>query len=164
MTTIEAAVFPGSFDPLTNGHADIITRGLKIFERLLVAVLYNPNKTTLFPVEERVEIVKKEFASYGGRVEVYSFSGLLVDFLKMHDVKVIVRGLRAISDFEYENQLALMNRCIGDVETCFLVASEENSFISSSLVKQVASLGGDVSKFVSPLVLESLNNKYKARH
>ena len=160
MTDKELAVFPGSFDPVTNGHIDIITRGLKIFEKVLVAVLNNPNKHTLLSVEDRVALVRDQFASYEGRVEDHSLSGLLVDFLKTQNAKVIVRGLRAISDFEYENQLALMNRSIGDVETCFLVASEENSFISSSLVKQVASFGGDVTKFVPSHVAAVLAKAY----
>lgn len=163
MTLVEAAVFPGSFDPLTNGHVDIIMRGLKIFDQVIIAVLSNPGKENLFSVEERKRLIGKVFAEHGNRVVVKSFTGLLVDFVKNENIKVIVRGLRAISDFEYETQIALMNRNLGEVETCFLVASEENSFISSSLVKQVAQLRGNVSRFVPAAVEEALVTKFGER-
>lgn len=160
MTRVDLAVFPGSFDPLTNGHVDIIQRGLKIFDSVTIAVLSNLDKKTLFSVGEREQMIKEVFASYGNRITVKSFSGLLVDFAKHESIKIIVRGLRAISDFEYETQIALMNRNLGDVETCFLVASEENSFISSSLVKQVAQLKGDISRFVPKAVEDALERKF----
>ena len=160
MTRVEAAVFPGSFDPLTNGHVDIITRGLKIFDRVIIAVLENLDKSALFSTEDRVRLIAKVFEPHADRVQVKSFSGLLVDFVARENVKVIVRGLRAISDFDYETQIALMNRNLGDIETCFLVSSEENSFISSSLVKQVAQLGGDVGRFVPPAVEQELLAKF----
>ncbi|NMC62939.1 MAG: pantetheine-phosphate adenylyltransferase [SAR324 cluster bacterium] len=160
MTRVDLAVFPGSFDPLTNGHVDIIQRGLKIFDSVTIAVLSNLDKKTLFSVGEREQMIKEVFASYGNRITVKSFSGLLVDFARHENIKIIVRGLRAISDFEYETQIALMNRNLGDVETCFLVASEENSFISSSLVKQVAQLKGDISRFVPKAVEEAFERKF----
>lgn len=163
MTLVDRVVFPGSFDPLTNGHVDIILRGLKVFDQaeVTVGVLCNPDKKYLFTGDERVALIKEVFSEYGQRVRVKSFSGLLADFLRQEDVKVIVRGLRAISDFEYENQIALMNRYLSEVETCFLVASEENSFISSSLVKQVAGLHGDVARFVPPIVAQALERKFR---
>jgi len=160
MTLIDAAIFPGSFDPLTNGHVDIIRRGLKIFDRAIIAVLSNPEKQCLFAVEERTSLIRSVFREEGSRIEVKSFSGLLVDFVREENIKVIVRGLRAISDYDYETQIALMNRNLGDVETCFLVSSEENSFISSSLVKQVAQLRGDVSRFVPKQVETALLEKF----
>ncbi len=160
MTLIDSAVFPGSFDPLTNGHVDIILRGLKIFNRVTVAVLHNPQKASLFAPEERVALIREIFKEYTDRVFVKSFSSLLVDFVKQENIKVIVRGLRAISDFDYETQIALVNRNLGDVETCFLVASEENSYISSSIVKQIAQMKGDVSRFVPKEVREALKRKF----
>lgn len=160
MTLTDSAVFPGSFDPLTNGHVDIIVRGLKIFDRVTVAVLHNPEKDALFTPEERVALIRKVFEDYGDRIYVKSFSSLLVDFVKQEGIKVIVRGLRAISDFDYETQIALVNRNLGDVETCFLVSSEENSYISSTIVKQIAQMKGDVSRFVPTEVREALVKKF----
>ena len=154
------AIFPGSFDPLTHGHSDIIRRSLDIFDRVIVAVLLNSQKNTLFSIEERLSLIRDEFEDLGGRIEVTSFSGLLVDFAKTVRSKVIVRGLRAVSDYDYEAQMALMNKNLwGEVETIFLVTREEYSYISSSLVKQVASMGGDVSRFVSPRVARALRKK-----
>lgn len=163
MSQLSAAVFPGSFDPLTNGHLDIITRGLKIFDKIVIAVVGNPDKKTLFSVEERLKLIRIEFKEYGNSVQVESFSGLLVDFLRHEHVKVIIRGLRAISDFDYEAQLALVNRNLGDVETCFLVATEENAYISSSMVKQIAEFGGSVSRFVPQSIEEALQEKFRSK-
>jgi pantetheine-phosphate adenylyltransferase len=161
---ISTAVFPGSFDPLTNGHVDIIERSLAIFDTVIVGVLNNPAKSTLFSPEERVALISAQFASLKGRVRVQSFSGLLVEFVKSVDSKVIVRGLRAISDFDYEAQMALVNRKLTpDVETFFLTAREEHSYISSSVVRQVAMLGGDVSEMVPSLVVKALRKKYRDR-
>jgi len=155
------AVFPGSFDPLTNGHVDIIQRSLAIFDRVIVGVLSNPSKKVLFSVEERVALISKQLAKYGSRVEVISFSGLLVEFVERTKSRVVVRGLRAISDFDYETQMALVNRNLSPrVETFFLPAREEHSYISSTVVKQVAMLGGDVSDMVPPLILRALTRKY----
>ncbi|MCB0311103.1 MAG: pantetheine-phosphate adenylyltransferase [Bdellovibrionales bacterium] len=153
-------VFPGSFDPLTNGHVDVVSRALNIFDSLIVAVLNNSDKSSLFTVPERVSIIEEEFASWGGRVQVQSFSGLLVDFLKGVDSRVVLRGLRAVSDYDYEAQMALMNKNLSDhVETVFLVTQESHSYISSSLVKQVSKLGGDVSRMVPPSTLRALRHK-----
>lgn len=159
--SMRAAVFPGSFDPLTNGHLDIIKRSLAIFDQVIVGVLSNPSKKVLFSAEERVALISKQFAKYGPRVRVISFSGLLVDFVASTDSRVVIRGLRAISDFDYETQMALVNRKLSDrVETFFLPAREEHSYISSTVVKQVAMLGGDVSNMVPPLISRALIRKY----
>ncbi|MBX7145672.1 MAG: pantetheine-phosphate adenylyltransferase [Oligoflexia bacterium] len=158
------AVFPGSFDPLTNGHVDIVERSLKIFDRLVVAVLHNPQKQHLFSVDERVELLKKEFKHYGKRTKVLSFSGLLVDFAKKVDARVIVRGLRAVSDYEYEMQMALMNRHLRqEMETVFLITNERNSYISSTMVKGVAMLGGSVHTLVPRAVEDALLKKLKRK-
>lgn len=160
MSGVSAAVFPGSFDPFTNGHVDIVERSLKIFDRLIIGVLHNPNKSSLFTVEERVELISKVLKRHGQRVVVQPFSGLLVDFVKKVDTRAIVRGLRAISDYDYETQMALMNRHLNpELETLFLVTSEENSYVSSSLVKQIATLGGDVSRLVPDAVEQALRRK-----
>ena len=154
------ALFPGSFDPLTHGHTDIIRRALSIFDKVIVSVLSNPDKDTLFSVKERMQIIADEFKQFGNAVEIASFSGLLVDFAAARGARILVRGLRAVSDYDYEAQMALMNRSLNsDIETLFLVAREENSYISSTLVKQVASMGADVSRYVSPAVAKVLKKK-----
>jgi len=158
----ESAIFPGSFDPLTNGHSDIIRRSLTIFSRVTVAVLSNPNKNTLFSVEERLELLEEEFSDCDDKVIVASFSGLLVDYAATIGANIIIRGLRAVSDYDYEAQMALMNKSLSEnIETLFLVTREENSYISSSLVKQIASMNGDVSKFVPKAVARALTRKRK---
>lgn len=159
---ISTAVFPGSFDPLTNGHVDIIERSVEIFDTVIVGVLNNPSKSALFTPEERVKLIASQFARFKGRVRVESFSGLLVEFVQSVHSRVIIRGLRAISDFDYEAQMALINRKLSpDVETFFLTAREEHSYISSSVVRQVAMLGGDVSEMVPTGVATALKRKYK---
>jgi len=159
-----AAIFPGTFDPLTNGHADLIKRSLRIFDRVIVGVLMNASKSALFSVEERVALMRDEFKEEGSRVEVHSFSGLLVEFAKDVGATVVIRGLRAISDYDYEAQMALMNKHLyEDLETLFMIAREENSYVSSTLVRQIASLGGDVSKIVTPVVHLALKEKYAAQ-
>lgn len=156
---MNVAVYPGSFDPFTNGHSDILERALSVFDRVIIAVARNPSKKPLFTFEERVEIIKKSIPDMD-RVDVRSFTGLLVSF--MHDVnsRIIVKGLRALSDFEFEFQMALMNRKIDpEVETVFLMTSSEYAFLSSSKVKEISSLGGPVSCLVSPFALEKLRGK-----
>lgn len=158
------AVFPGSFDPFTNGHVDIVERSVKLFDKVIVAVVSNPEKNPLFSIAEREQLIRTELKRFGKRVEVRSFSGLLVNFLKQTRSSIVVRGLRAISDYDYETQMALVNKSLwGEVETVFLVAREENSYISSSLVKQVALFGGDVSSFVPNHIAKVLNKKATVR-
>ena len=150
------AVFPGSFDPMTNGHVDLIERGCHIFDRVLVAVLKNPEKAPLFDVNERIAMIRAIFRR-DSKVVVKAFSGLLVDFVRHERANVVVRGLRAVSDFEYEFQMALMNRRLDPaVETIFLTPKEELSYLSSRLVRQVHELGGDVSGLVPPAVHRAL--------
>jgi len=158
---IKKAVYPGSFDPITNGHVDIIRRGLEIFDEILVAVLENPKKESLFSTKERVDMIQEIFA-HEEKVEVNSFHGLLVDFANTHASKMIIRGLRAISDFEYEFQMALMNRKLDpEIETLFMMPSLNYSFLSSRLVKEVSMLGGCLEGLVPEEVEEKLRDKYK---
>ncbi|HUJ13664.1 MAG TPA: pantetheine-phosphate adenylyltransferase [Thermoanaerobaculia bacterium] len=153
---MRTAVYPGSFDPLTNGHLDIIRRGAQLFDRFLVAVLENEGKSPLFSVAERKDLIMRCTAHVPG-VEVHSFSGLLVDFMRTVDANVVVRGIRAVSDYEYELQMALMNRKLSSkVETIFMLPAVEYTYVSSRLVKEVFRLGGDVTGLVPPLVLESI--------
>jgi pantetheine-phosphate adenylyltransferase len=153
------AVYPGSFDPITNGHLDLIERASRLFERLIVAILRNEAKKPLFSVEERLEMVREVLRGYPN-VEVASFGGLLVEFAASRGARVILRGIRAISDYEYELQMALMNRRLApDIETVFLMAAEDYSFLSARLVKEVVALGGDVSGLVPPLVEERLRKR-----
>ena len=154
------AVFPGSFDPITNGHLDIIARGLSVFDEVTIAILLNPEKQPLFTVEERVEIIGEAFAGES-RIKVDTFSGLLVDYAEKIGATVIVRGLRAISDFEYEFQMALMNRHLNPrIETVFMMPAESYSYLSSRLVKEVFQLGGGVHELVPPVVERRLREKY----
>ena len=155
------ALFPGSFDPLTNGHVDIILRCAHLFERVIVAVLVNADKQPLFTSDERVAMVRDVFREYPN-VDVESFDGLLVEYARRRRASVIVRGLRAVSDFEYEFQMAGMNaRLNSNVETMFLMASERNQFIASRFVKEIAKLGGDVSSFVPRGVNKKIKAKFK---
>ena len=154
------AVYPGTFDPFTHGHRDILERGLKIFPRMIVAVAANPEKSPLFTVEERMEIIHDAVRSMEG-VRVDAFHTLLVDYVKAQGAAVVIRGLRAISDFEHEFQMALMNRRIAEeIETIFLMPHEAYSYLSSRLVKEVALLGGMVKGLVSPLTERMLGEKY----
>jgi len=149
------AVCPGSFDPVTLGHLDIVERASKIYDEVVVAVLVNKKKSSLYTVEERMALLTEVTAGYGN-VKVDSFHGLLVDYCATHDIPVIVKGLRAISDFDYELQMAQMNHGLAGVETMFMTTNPLYSFLSSSLVKEVATYGGDVSGLVPPRVLASL--------
>ena len=158
------AVYPGSFDPMTNGHVDLVRRGCHIFDRVLVAVLCNTEKAPLFTVEERVRMTKDVFRREP-KVKVKAFSGLLVDFLRAEKTNIVLRGLRVVSDFEYEFQMALMNRQLDpEVETVFLTPKEELSYLSSRLVKEVHRLGGDVSGLVPPLVYARAPEEAPERH
>ncbi len=152
------AVCPGSFDPVTLGHLDIVERASRIYDEVTVAVLVNKKKSSLFTVEERMDLLGKVTAGYGN-VKVDSFDGLLVDYCRTHQVPVIVKGLRAISDFDYELQMAQMNHGLAGVETMFMTTNPLYSFLSSSLVKEVATYGGDVGGLVPPLVLDSLHER-----
>jgi pantetheine-phosphate adenylyltransferase len=150
------AVYPGTFDPMTLGHADLMRRASQLFDRLILAVAAGHHKRTMFSVDERLDMAK-ELAREYGNVEVIAFSGLLRDFVVDHGGKVVVRGLRAVSDFEYEFQMAGMNRqLMPDVETVFLTPSDQYQFVSGTFVREIAMLGGDVSKFVAPSVLARL--------
>jgi len=159
------AVFPGSFDPLTNGHVDLVERALTIVDQVIVAIVEQTHKVNeLFSLEERLDMITQYFASYAGRVKVEPFSGLLVDFVKKQKAQVIVRGLRAISDFDYEAQMALMNRHLGNgIETVFLMAREEYSYINSTLVRQIAPLGGDISKIVPEVVAKAVYQRFNLK-
>lgn len=155
------AVYPGTFDPITNGHADILRRSLGIFERVVVALAENVRKAPLFSIEDRKAMIV-EAIGRDGRVEVDAFSGLLVDYCKRRGATVVIRGLRALADFEYEFQLAHMNRHLApELETMFLMTSEESFYVSSTLVKEVALMGGDVSRMVPPAVVAALDRKRK---
>ena len=163
MENTRVAILPGTFDPITRGHMDIIQRALCVFDKLVIAILKNSKKSSLFSIDERMQLIREDFKNVSDRVEVASFSGLLVDFARKHNARVIIRGLRAITDYEYEAQMALMNRNLcSDIETFFLISTEDYSYISSSLVKQVAMLGGSVSKFVSPSVEAALKEKFRS--
>lgn len=156
---MRTAIYPGSFDPITNGHLDIIKRGAEIFDKIIVAVLINVDKKGLFNIEERVELIKK--ATYDIKnIEIISFQGLLIDLLKEKNSNVILRGLRAVSDFEYEMQMALMNNKLNsDVETVFMMTSAENSFLSSSAIKQVAKFGGNINGLVPNNIIKDIEKK-----
>jgi len=153
---VKIAIYPGAFDPITNGHFDIIERSAHMFDRVVVGVTENPAKAPLFPIEERVEMIRQAVAGLS-RVSVEAFDGLTVDFARRVGARYIVRGLRAVSDFDYELQMGMMNRQLApDVETVFLVPAAEYSFVSSTLVKDVIRLGGSVSGFVPPAVEKRL--------
>lgn len=155
------AVYPGSFDPITNGHVDIINRGLRIFEKIIVAVLENPKKESLFSTKERIAMINSIYQNEKN-VEVKAFEGLLVEFVKKNKAKIVMRGLRAISDFEYEFQMALMNKKLDSkIETFFMVPSLKYSFLSSKLVKEVCMLGGSLSGLIAPQIEKSIMEKFK---
>ena len=157
------AIYPGTFDPITNGHVDIAKRGLTIFDKLIVAILNNPIKECFFTVEERVEMLEGSFAEFPN-IEVDTFDGLLVDYAAKRKSHAILRGMRAVSDFEYEFQLALMNRRLNrDVQTVFLMTGLRWIFTSSSIIKEAATFGGDIKGMVPPIVNEKLKQKRRSR-
>ena len=156
------AVYPGSFDPLTNGHVDIISRGSRLFDRIVVAILVNAEKAPLFTMDERVEITREVFKDHAN-VEVDTFNGLLVDYVERRHAQVIVRGLRAVSDFEFEFQMALMNQRLNPrIDTVFMMPAEQYTYLSSRLIKEVFSLGGDVSGLVPAIVEQRMRDKQTA--
>ena len=158
---MQRAVYPGTFDPMTMGHVDLVRRASKLFDSVIIAIASSDSKKPMFSLEERIEIGNKIFAD-DPKVEVVGFSGLLVNFAKDNDANILIRGLRVVADFEYEFQLANMNRAMSpDIESVFLTPKEEYSYISSSLVKEIATMGGDVTRFVDAVTLEALNQKIK---
>ena len=153
------AIYPGSFDPVTNGHLDVAGRALKLFDRLIIAVAHNPEKHGLFTPQERVELIRRSVDS-SANIEIVAFDGLLVDFAAKCGATAIVRGLRAVTDFEYEFQMALMNKTLSpDLETVFLASREAYTYLSSRVIKEVARLGGDVSRMIPPAVAVALREK-----
>ena len=153
------AIYPGTFDPITNGHVDIVRRGLELFDNVVIALAQNLRKATLFTPTERTAMIRSSLGSES-RIEIETFEGLLVDYLRKRDARVVIRGLRALADFEYEFQLAHMNRHLApEIETLFLMTSEESFYVSSSLVKEVALMGGDVSRIVPGPVAAALKAK-----
>ena len=161
MTKQTIAIYPGTFDPITNGHIDLVERASCLFDQVIVAVAMKTSKTTTFSIDERVQMANDVLSALGN-VSVYQFDTLLVDFAKKHQAQVILRGLRAVSDFEYEFQLAGMNRRLAPgIETMFLTPAEQYTYISSSLIKEIALLGGDVSDFVHEKVKAALNRRMR---
>jgi len=154
------AIYPGTFDPLTNGHIDLVQRATRLFDTVILAIAANPSKQPMFSLEERVAMAEQVFAQQP-KVQVMGFSGLLADFAEHQQAQVLLRGVRAVADFEYEFQLASMNRQLNpDLDSLFMTPSEKNMFISSTLVKEVARHGGDVSSFVTPNILQALLQKF----
>lgn len=157
---MKRAIYPGSFDPVTNGHLDVVERARKLFDEVIVAVAQNDEKQALFSLEERLDMLKQTVGRFDN-VRVAQFDGLLVEFARAEQAAAVIRGLRAVSDFEFEFQMALMNRKLeGSVETLFLMPKEEYTYLSSRLVKEIARLGGDVSKFVPGVVAAALGRKF----
>jgi pantetheine-phosphate adenylyltransferase len=161
---IRRAIYPGSFDPVTSGHLDIIERASRLFDEIVVAVLVNPNKVAMFSIEERVtilrEVIVAQAANFQAQIMVDTFGGLLADYARQQKAQAVIRGIRAISDYDYEQQLALMNRRLApDVETVFLLSAQEYSYLSSRLVKEVFHYGGNIDGLVPPLVVERMKEK-----
>lgn len=159
---VRRAVCPGSYDPITNGHLDIIARASKLYDEVYVTVMINKSKKGLFDVDERIDLIRQVTAEYGN-VKAESYHGLLVDFCKQRDIPAIVKGLRAVSDFDYELQMAQMNNGLSGVETLFIPTNPTHSFLSSSLVKEVAAWGGDISAYVPPLIQSALAERLAQR-
>lgn len=154
-------IYPGTFDPITNGHIDLVERACRLFDKIVVAIASNEKKQPLFTLKERIGLAEEALAHLGDKVEVLGFECLMVDFLHQCGAQAVLRGLRAVSDFEYEFQLANMNRALSaDAESIFLTPAEKHSYISSSLVREIGSLGGDISAFVHPAVAKALQEKF----
>ncbi|MDM3870860.1 pantetheine-phosphate adenylyltransferase [Porticoccus sp. W117] len=154
-------IYPGTFDPITNGHVDLVERATRLFDRIVVAIASSESKGPLFTLEERIDLAQQALAHLGDKVEVKGFNCLMVDFLHQCGAQAVLRGLRAVSDFEYEFQLANMNRALSaNAESIFLTPAEKHSYISSSLVREIGSLGGDISAFVHPVVAAALKKKF----
>lgn len=161
MNNLKICVYPGSFDPITNGHLDIIQRASKMFDKLIVAVLVNPNKKSTFTLEERVQLIKDCIGS-DTDIEVDSFTGLLVDYLKTRNANIVVKGLRVVADFEMEFQMALLNKNLNpNIETIFLMTNHKYSYLSSSMVREIASLGADIDEFVPKIIRKKIMEKLK---
>ncbi len=156
----KVAIYPGSFDPITNGHIDMVERGLRLFDKIIICILCNPGKETLFTIEERLEMIRKSLKKFSN-IEIDSFDGLLVDYGAKRNANAILRGMRAVSDFEYEFQLALMNRKLNrKIQTVFLMTGFRWIFTSSSIIKEAARFGGDVTGMVPPIVNQKLKKKF----
>jgi pantetheine-phosphate adenylyltransferase len=154
-------IYPGTFDPITNGHIDVVGRALQLFDEVVLAIAADSTKKPLFSLEERLTLAEKALASFGTKVRVTAFHGLLIDYVQSQDSRAILRGLRAVSDFEFEFQMALMNRKLNDsIETLFLMPRGAYTYLSSTIIKEIGRLGGDVSAFVPPTVREALRQKY----
>jgi pantetheine-phosphate adenylyltransferase len=154
-------VYPGTFDPVTNGHLDVVARALQLFDEVIVAIAADTTKKPLFTLEERQALTEKAVVDCGGKVRVTVFNGLLVDFVQSQDARAILRGLRAVSDFEFEFQMALMNRKLsGKIETIFLMPRDTYTYLSSTIIKEIGRLGGDISSFVPPVVEEAMRKKF----
>lgn len=159
----KVAIYPGSFDPVTNGHLDIIERGLKLFDRIIVTILENPSKTYLFSLQERIEMLTETLKDFPN-IEIDSYGGLLVDYARMRNAQAILRGMRAVSDFEYEFQMALMNRKLDrEIQTVFLMTGLRWIFTSSSIIKEAARFGGDIDSMVPDLVKRKLEEKFNVK-
>ncbi len=155
-------VYPGTFDPITNGHLDVISRALQLFDEVVVAIAADTTKKPLFTLEQRQALAEKAMADWNGKVRVTIFRGLLVDFVQSQDARAILRGLRAVSDFEFEFQMALMNRKLSDkIETIFLMPRDTYTYLSSTIIKEIGRLGGDISSFVPPVVEEAMRKQFQ---
>ncbi|MCF8051968.1 MAG: pantetheine-phosphate adenylyltransferase [Desulfobacterales bacterium] len=162
MTT--TAIYPGSFDPVTNGHVDVVERGLELFDRIIVVILHNPQKTSLFSLEERVEMLEVSLKGLGN-IEVDTFHGLTVDYCVKHNAQAILRGMRAVSDFEFEFQLALMNRRLNrDIQTVFLMTSLRWLYVSSSIIKEAVYFGANINGMVPPIVQQKLRERFEHKN